>query len=228
MPAARSAAASAGASALLDRAALRTIALAHDVCPYYLGSEMARWSDLIVGDYNYYFDMGAMLYGLTLQHQWRVSVLVDEAHNLVSRARAMYSAELHRDALREARAAAPPLVKKEMERIGRAWPGAPDDGYAVMAAPPEKLLTALQGATTAITDLLVEQGGILDAAVQRFYFDALQFVRLAELFGDHSLCDVSGADARTSTLCLRNIVPAPFLKPRFAVSHSTTLFSDLC
>ena len=225
LPAARSAAAQAGALTILDRATMRDIALEHQVCPYYLGSEMARWSDVIVGDYNYYFDMGAMLYGLTLTHQWRVSVLVDEAHNMVSRARKMYTAELERAALREARAAAPPLIKKELERIGRAWPGVPPDGYEVIDAPPEKLLTALQGATSAITDLLAEQGGLLDPALQRFYFDALQFVRLAEVFGEHSICDFTATDPRESTLCLRNIVPAPFLKPRFAMAHSVALFS---
>jgi hypothetical protein len=28
-----------------------------------------------------------MLYGMTLAHDWKVNVLVDEAHNMVSRAR---------------------------------------------------------------------------------------------------------------------------------------------
>jgi hypothetical protein len=49
--------------------------------------ELARWSDVVIGDYNYYFDLSAMLYGMTLAHDWKVNVLVDEAHNMVSRAR---------------------------------------------------------------------------------------------------------------------------------------------
>ena len=64
------------------------------MCPYYLGQELARWCDVIVGDYNHFFDSAAMLHGLTLANAWRVGVLVDEAHNLVDRARAMYSASL--------------------------------------------------------------------------------------------------------------------------------------
>ncbi|MFX5656718.1 hypothetical protein ABTE24_21305, partial [Acinetobacter baumannii] len=79
---------------LLDREHLRSVALQHQVCPYYLGSEMTRWSDVIVGDYNYWFDGGAMLYGMAQALDWRVSVLADEAHNLVSRARSMYSAQV--------------------------------------------------------------------------------------------------------------------------------------
>ncbi len=91
LPAARAAAVEAR---WLDQARLREVALAHRVCPYYLGQELARWCDLAVGDYNYYFDLGAMLHGLAQVNQWRVAVLVDEAHNLVERGRRMYSAEL--------------------------------------------------------------------------------------------------------------------------------------
>jgi DNA excision repair protein ERCC-2 len=213
---------------LLDRAALRETALAHDVCPYYLASEMARWSDVIVGDYNYWFDAGGMLYGMALANQWRVSVLVDEAHNMVARARSMFSGTIERAALRAARASAPAPVKKELGRVTRAWSeldkqaGAP---YQVLPALPEKLLGTLQGATSAITEHLSERSAPLDARLQRFYFDALQFTRLAESFGEHSLCDVSRTGSRDAAVCIRNVVPAPFLRSRFALAHSSTLFS---
>jgi Rad3-related DNA helicase len=213
---------------VLDRAALREVALAHEVCPYYLGSEMARWSDVVVGDYNYYFDGGALLYGLQLANQWRVSVLVDEAHNMVARARSMYSAEVERAALRSARAVAPAPVKKALERVGRAWSELDKDAgeaYQVLAGPPDKLLGALQNAGSAVNDYLAEHPGPLHPDLQRFYFDALAFTRLAESFGDHSICDLAREGRRDSTVCLRNLVPAPFLKARFALAHSTTLFS---
>jgi DNA excision repair protein ERCC-2 len=131
---------------VLDRGALREVGLAHDVCPYYLGSEMARWTDVAIGDYNYYFDGSAMLYALAQANGWRASVLVDEAHNMVSRARSMYSCELDRVSLRAARAAAPPLVKKALSKIARVW-GEIDEAaplpYQVLDAPGEKLLNAL-------------------------------------------------------------------------------------
>ena len=221
LPAARSATLDAG---VLDREKIREVARTHDVCPYYLGSEMAKWCDVVVGDYNYYFDLGAMLFGLTVANQWKVSVLVDEAHNLVSRARRMYSAELDRGALRAARAAAPAYLKPALDRVARSWPAC-SAPYAVLEAPSEKLLTALQGASASITDFLTENPAPMDPALQRFYFDAMHFARLSELFGEHSLFDVTLTDAKNALLCLRNIVPAPFLKSRFGVSHSTALFS---
>lgn len=224
LPAARAAAL---AVPVLDRAALREVGLAHDVCPYYLGSEMARWTDVIVGDYNYYFDGGAMLYALAQANGWRASVLVDEAHNMVARARDMYSSQIDRASLRMARAAASGTVKKALTKLARAWGEIDAEApapYQVLAAPPEKFLSALQGATSAINDELAEQAVPLDPALQEFLFAGLGFARLAESFGEHSLCDVSRA-GKDTTLCIRNVVPAPFLRPRFEAAHSVTLFS---
>jgi DNA excision repair protein ERCC-2 len=120
LPAARVAALESG---WLERAALREVALAHTVCPYYLSQDLARWSDVVVGDYNYYFDLNAMLHGLAQQNQWRVSVLVDEAHNMVERARKMYSAQLSMADFRFLRASAPAILKKDFDRLWRCWNG---------------------------------------------------------------------------------------------------------
>ena len=92
------------------------------------------------------------------------------------------------------------------------------------------LLGALQQAVSAITDYLGEQPAGLDAELQRAYFDAMHFCRVAELFGENSLFDISllpataRSKARRSILCLRNVVPAPFwLRP--AQARSSVLFS---
>ncbi len=211
----------------LDRAAVREAGLAHEVCPYYLGVELARWADLVVADYNYYFDGGAMLYALGQANGWRVAVLADEAHNLVARARAMYSAQLDRQALRAARAAAPAVLKKPLERLGRAWTAMEKAAPApcqALDAPPDKLLSALQLACGALSEHMAEHPAPLEPALQRFHFDALRLIRLAESFGPHSLCDLE-REGRDSRIALRNLVPAPFLAPRFAAAHSVTLFS---
>ena len=105
----------------LDRAAVREAALAHEVCPYYLAQELARWADVVVGDYNYYYDGSAMLYALTQLNQWRVGVLVDEAHNLLDRARGMYTASLDQAAFRLARKSAPTTLRRPLERLQREW-----------------------------------------------------------------------------------------------------------
>ena len=47
------------------------MAASHGVCPYYLGQELARWADLVIGDYNHFFDLSAMLHALTQINGWR-------------------------------------------------------------------------------------------------------------------------------------------------------------
>jgi len=216
---------------ILDKEAVRAVALQQGICPYYLGMELARWSDVVIGDYNYYFDLSAMLYGMTLAHDWKVNVLVDEAHNMVSRARSMYSAELAQIDLKMLRKFAPDALKKPLDRLARQWTALlkeQDGDYHVHALLPEKFFGALQGVATAIGDYMAEHAAALDEDLQRFYFDVLLINRLAESFGAHSLFDVSRTNTGThagSTVCIRNIVPAPFLKERFAASHSTALFS---
>jgi len=234
LPAARQAAcASAPAPRLLDKQALREIALAHGVCPYYLSQDLVRWSDVVVGDYNYYFDTSALLHALTVANQWRVSVLVDEAHNLVERARKMYSAGLDQADLARVRQSAAPALKKSLDRLHRAWRDLHTGQllpYQVHDHLPDKFTLALQQATSAITDDLEAHPTRVDADLQRFYFDALHFSRMAESFGEHSLFDITldgntPGGRRWAQLCLRNVVPAPFLAQRFTAARSVALFS---
>ncbi|SFG68423.1 ATP-dependent DNA helicase [Pseudomonas sp. NFACC45] len=217
---------------LLDQAALRDIALAHDICPYYLSQEMARWADVVVADYNYYFDFSALLFGLAQANGWTVATLVDEAHNLVERGRQMYSATLDQSVLAAVRKTAPETLKKALQRVNRQWNALHEPQVAVYQAyekPPEKLLQALSLCTTAISDYLNDHPQGLDSGLQAFYFDALQFARVAESFDEHFLFDIHkreyGRQRSASTLCLRNVVPAAFLRPRLTAARSSVMFS---
>ncbi len=232
LPAAREEAAQ---LAWLDREATRAVARRHAICPYYLAQEMARWTDVAVGDYNYYFDLNAMLFALTVAGSWRVGVLADEAHNLVERLRAMYSATLTQDALSAARRVAPASLRPALDRVRRQWKTltqAQAEPYAVYETIPEGLLDALQQACSAVTDLLAQQPDAVLPPLLDGYFDMLHFCRLADAFDAGSLFDQTlkgGADdspkLRDSILCLRNVVPAAFVRPRLAAAHCATLFS---
>ena len=219
----------------LDRDTLRETALAHGICPYYLAQELVRWSDVVIGDYNYYFDSSALLYGLAQTNQWRVGVLVDEAHNLVDRAREMYTSTLPQSALQSARNMAPKELGRALALVNRHWNALNREqtsNYQVHETPPSKLLGALQKALGLLTEHRAQSPLVADDALLRFYFEALYFTRLAEQFGPHSIFDVTlqqgrGASPSTvlSTLCLRNVVPATFLAERYAFAHVTVLFS---
>lgn len=229
LPAAREAAAKVR---LLDQRNLREVALAHGVCPYYLSQEMARWCDMVVADYNYYFDFGALLFGLAQLNQWRVAVLVDEAHNLVERGRAMYSADLDQFALKTLRDTAPEPLQKPLQRLNREWNALHKEqvtAYQAYASKPDKLLQALALCTRAMGEYFNDHPQALTGELQGFYFEALQFAKVAELFNEQFIFDISQRDPlakrRFSRLSLRNVVPAEFIRPRLTAARSSVLFS---
>lgn len=229
LPAARLAAVE---HAWLSQDEVRRIAREHQVCPYYLSQELCRWADVIICDYNYYFDLGGMLYSLTTLNDWRIALLVDEAHNLVDRARGMYSAELDQAVLHELCSRAPARIGAEIRRVARHWEQlnrVQEQDYQIYPTVPDLLVAALQKSVTAITDHLSEQPDDQNSSLLQFYLDAMLFCRLCESLGPHSLFDVTRQTANPlsldTSLCLRNVVPAPFLKERFAEAHTTTLFS---
>ena len=238
LPAARAAALAPGTP--LDREALREVALAHEVCPYYLGQEMVRWADAVVADYNHWYDASALLHALAASQGWRVAVLVDEAHNLIERARAMYSAGLDRARLGAVRRAAPPALKRPLDRLGRAWAGlvrGQQQAYRALDEVPARFAAVVQETAAAVAEHLEAAPAGIDSELLRWQFELLHFSRLVESFGAHSLFDIAlapaaqgaarpgGAAAVGSVLCVRNVVPAPFLAPRHAAARSTTLFS---
>lgn len=229
LPAAREAAAQ---LPMLDRARLREVALAHQVCPYYLGQEMACWADVLVADYNYYFDAHALLFSLSQANQWRVAVLVDEAHNLVERGRSMYSASLDQGQLMALRQSKPQGLVSALDRLNRQWNALYKEQRAPYQATeqlPDAFLRALQQCIGLIQERLNETPTEVDAQVLQFFFQALQFSRVAELFDEHFLFDVSLRDGprkrRLASLCLRNVTPARLLGPRMQAARSVTLFS---
>ncbi len=242
LPQARYSAVQSASHGALNRTALRQVALAHRVCPYYLAQEMATWCDVVVGDYNYYFDTSALLHGMTVSHQWRIGVLVDEAHNLIERGRSMYSATLSQQQLQAVHAASPKAVRSILDKLNRAFHDVHKTqvkNYLIVEELPGEFLKALQQSVMAITDFLVANPTRVDADLQAFYFEALHFSRMAESFGSHSMFDITLLDADVTlhgpdllqgsggcaVLNIRNIVPAPFLNPRFTGAHCATLFS---
>ncbi len=233
LPAAR-AAAVAGAQTL-DQATVREVALQHQVCPYYLSQDLTRWVDVVIGDYNYYFDQTALLHGLTQLNDWRVGVLVDEAHNLVERGRAMYTAEMDQRQLVALKKIAPPSLRTALDRVQRAWNRTTRDqapAYQTYPTPPHAFIEALHKAVVTIGEYFTANATGVFTELQRFYFDALNFMARAEEFAEHSIFDIQllpSRSARTSTplsvMCLRNLVPAPFLARRFATAATTVAFS---
>ena len=236
LPEARKAAAQRG---WLNQASLRTVALQHTVCPYYLGQEMVRWADVVVGDYNYYFDRSAMLFALTANNAWRISVLVDEAHNLYGRACSMYSADLARADTLAVRADLPTVLRRPADELLNQWDllvaaarrNEPATPWSLLNEVPEAWLRSVQRFNSMVGEYLNEHAAETPGAWLSFFFKTLAFATLAEEFGEHSLCELDVIELageiadESGTLTLRNIVPAHFIRARIEAADSMVLFS---
>ena len=85
----------------LDAERVRRCADQFDLCPFELALQMLPWVDIAICDFNYVFDPLVQL-GHFRAADRRKLLLIDELHNLVDRARGMYSASLSRRQLRAA------------------------------------------------------------------------------------------------------------------------------
>jgi DNA excision repair protein ERCC-2 len=83
----------------------------HELCPFELALELLPQADLILCDYNYVYDPQVSLRGILDSGFSRTIVIVDEAHNLYSRARDYYSTSLDRLQIRR-------LLGSLRERLG--------------------------------------------------------------------------------------------------------------
>lgn len=235
LPAARE---EAGKRLMLSKPELDAIADTHEICPYYLSLEMARWVDAVVADVNYFFDLHALLAGLTVQFGWQPIVLVDESHNLVDRARSMLSVDMDRDLLLQAKSQAPTSLKKSLDKVNRTWlaeaklakhvdAGRSTSPVSLLAAPPEKLNYALHDFVNAYLDVLQNYPDhpIQSGAAQEFFFSALQYLELENLIDDAFLICVQDGKRKAAKLSIKNMVPALWMKSRFALARSSCLFS---
>lgn len=79
----------------MDRDTILAYAAKHNVCPFEMCLDAALFADSIICDYNYAFDPNVYLRRFFSEGKKDSFVfLIDEAHNLVERAREMYSATL--------------------------------------------------------------------------------------------------------------------------------------
>jgi DNA excision repair protein ERCC-2 len=78
----------------ITRAILEEVGQKHQVCPFELSLDVSVWADAVICDYNYVFDPQVYLRRHFAEDGGTYGFLVDEAHNLVDRAREMFSADL--------------------------------------------------------------------------------------------------------------------------------------
>ncbi|WP_054025531.1 helicase C-terminal domain-containing protein [Bacillus sp. FJAT-28004] len=195
---------------IMTRSVIEAYAHKHKVCPFEFSLDLAYASDAVVCDYNYIFDPRISFKRQYAEMKKRTALLVDEAHNLVDRAREMFSAELtkapflalqrelkgtHGEGYRTAKA-----INDYFIALRKSSDGAP---HLIQRQLPEELVALADAFASAAEQALAVgvsgNGLLLDA-----YFAAQNFVRTAKLFDDRYVVyiELSKSDVRLKLFCL--------------------------
>ena len=161
------------------------------VCPFEFCLDISSWADGIICDYNYVFDPNARLKRYFADgNQGDYLFLIDEAHNLVSRAREMFSACLVKEDIL--------LVKKiikgrsrklerELERCNRNLLELKRESAEYRVLPDANLLASnLLGVMGEFDSFLEEEKEFPERElVLQFYFDLRHFLNMYDGLDDH-------------------------------------------
>ncbi|KIL52810.1 helicase C-terminal domain-containing protein [Jeotgalibacillus campisalis] len=105
---------------MINRSVVERYALKHRVCPFEFSMDLSYLTDAMIGDYNYVFDPRVARKRLMGEQKRSTVLLVDEAHNLVDRAREMYSAMIQKSTfLALSKMDGSPSVKKAAKKINK-------------------------------------------------------------------------------------------------------------
>lgn len=197
---------------VMTRSVIEAYARKHMVCPFEFSLDLAYAADAVVCDYNYIFDPRISFKRQYAEMKKRTALLVDEAHNLVDRAREMFSAELskspflalqrelkgvHGEGYRTAKA-----VNDYFIALRKRSDGAPQ---LIERQLPEELVELVDAFASAAGQALAagisgSGGGLLLDT----YFAAQNFVRTAKLYDDRYVVytELSKNDVRLKLFCL--------------------------
>ena len=218
------------------------------LCPFELGLDLSTWCDAIICDYNYLFDPVVYLKRF-FDHRGDYCFLIDEAHNLVDRARAMYSATLQKSQVLSCKKLAAPLSKplekaisslnREMLALKKQILSGEDSAkerFLTARSIPDSFLRSARHLLSVCSRMLEEQRrdklhrGLfaqdekLPQEILQLYFDLRFWLRIAELFDERFVFFVSSyrSEVTVKLLCLD---PAEMVDSRLKLGRCTALFS---
>ncbi|WNB91269.1 ATP-dependent DNA helicase [Bacillus sp. NEB1478] len=193
---------------VMDRDVISEYAQKHRVCPFEFSIDLAYAGDAVVCDYNYVFDPRVSFKRLFEEQKKHTVLLMDEAHNLVDRARGMYSAEImkspflqlsrdykgkHEGVWRTSKAINDELLHMKKE-IG--------EKETIEQELPEKLIECLESFMMKAEQLLAS--GENNEALLEAYFSAMQMVKISAYYDERfvTFIDCYKSEVSVRLFCL--------------------------
>jgi DNA excision repair protein ERCC-2 len=194
------------------RQVIENYAVKHKICPFEFSLDLTLWSDCVICDYNYVFDPRVYLKRFFSDNTGGYTFLIDEAHNLVDRARSMFSAELYKKPFLELRK----MLKDKEPRIAKSLGKlnsfmismrklSDDDSYFIQESEPKDIYPLIKKLISESEKWLVKnEGSELHEKLLEMYFNLLTFMRTAEFYDERYITYIENSkdDTKIKLFCL--------------------------
>lgn len=214
----------------IDRETIEKYARKHTLCPFEFSLDLAFIADAIICDYNYIFDPKVSLKRFFDEHKNQSVLLIDEAHNLVDRAREMFSAQLSKsNFLALKREYKGSQISEPATKINKYFieikKKCSDKGHLVLKDLQEDLLDMLEEfVRTAEIELLQQPKSSEQQLLLDTYYEATGFIRISKLYDERYITYVESErnEVQLKMYCLD---PSHLLQQTRKKFRSTVYFS---
>ncbi|WP_171378545.1 ATP-dependent DNA helicase [Enterococcus cecorum] len=214
-----------------SREQISEVAKKYECCPFELSLDLSLYSDVIVCDYNYLFDPQVYLKRFFELEETDSYFLVDEGHNLISRAREMYSKALSLQLIKDFKKFLPKhhrkhhkILQQFIEYCEESRKLLKDRDYLFQKELPDKLIDLGYRWSEYFRDFLLELKDEIPTWLQNLYFDLMSFLKISEYYDDHFsfLVELVNHELQFKIFCLD---PAHFIKQKLDFGKGSVLFS---
>ena len=203
----------------------------HCVCPFEMCLDVTLWADGVICDYNYVFDPNVYLRRFFANEEPRdYCFLIDEAHNLVERAREMYSATLIKQSFLDIKR----MVKESNQSFVRCLEQCNTDLLRMKRECDEcEVLAEIDGFALHLMKLMTEFDEFLQERINPadkeqillFYLDVRHFLHMYELLDDNYIIFADYNEEEQFRLRLMCMDPSKNLKTCLEKGRSAVFFS---
>ena len=207
------------------------IANKHQICPFELELDLSLFIDTLICDYNYVFDPISYLKRYFDEDSSHQLLLVDEAHNLVERSKAMYSASLSLSTLEDAKYAQKHIpnrkIKTALSRLSKMFDTYKENyevGNTKIDDLHEEAYKALDKFVTSYQEVSKKENKSISKPLTDLYLEINRFLKISELLSDSFLVYVK-KEHKELSLNIYCLDASRFLSAKMGEVNSTVLFS---
>lgn len=203
------------------------------LCPFELSLELSLFSDVIICDYNYVFDPKVYLKRFFDKSETDYTFLIDEAHNLVDRARSMYCIEISKEDVNEVKK----IMRKKDGRINKAlkniemffqeksvYINGNNNKFLVDKERPKDFNVLLSNFIRSVDEYLSRHKEESDALLD-LYFNCHSFITISEYYDENFVTLYKAINKSNVSIKLCCVNPSKIIQEKMKMAKASIIFS---